>query len=163
MNDHTISLKIISGGQTGVDRAALDAALEAGVEVGGYCPAGREAEDGTIPQEYPLTEVEGGYPERTRRNVEAADATLVIYASQLKGGTAETVAICLQLEKPFKLIDTSLVSAVVAVQAIDDFVRENRVKVLNVAGPRASSNPALYEYCNQILSMYFEELKVART
>lgn len=162
MNDTAIALKIISGGQTGVDRAGLDAALDAGIEVGGYCPAGREAEDGAIPEKYPLVEVEGGYAERTLKNVQESDATLVFYDAELHGGTAQTVACCLQEQQPFKLIDVSLVSAVVAVQAIDDFIRDNEVRILNIAGPRSSSNPALYEYCYQILSMYFEELKVAR-
>lgn len=81
-------MKIISGGQTGVDRGALEAALEAGIECGGTCPAGRKAEDGIIPEIYPLTELESTvYSDRTRKNVIDSDATLIIHFGRLEGGT----------------------------------------------------------------------------
>ena len=85
--------KIISGGQTGVDRAALDVALALGLAVGGGCPKGRRAEDGIIPDRYPLTETpEPNYEARTRRNVEDADGTLILNRGKLDGGTALTAA-----------------------------------------------------------------------
>ncbi|HEX2796260.1 MAG TPA: putative molybdenum carrier protein, partial [Immundisolibacter sp.] len=99
-------LRVISGGQTGVDRAALDVALELGLPCGGWCPAGRRAEDGPIPARYPLTEMAGAdYAERTRRNVAEADATLVLCHGGLNGGSLLTVEVALALDKPCLVID----------------------------------------------------------
>lgn len=88
-----MSLKvIISGGQTGADRAGLDAAMEAGFSVGGYCPKGRLAEDGRVPDHYPLIELtKGGYPARTEKNVVESDGTLILNIGKLSGGTKYTV------------------------------------------------------------------------
>jgi predicted Rossmann fold nucleotide-binding protein DprA/Smf involved in DNA uptake len=98
--------KIISGGQTGVDRAALDVAMELGIPCGGWCPQGRRAEDGRIPERYPLQEASSKeYPVRTRLNVEDSDGTLVLTASSPTGGTALTLKLARQLHKPFLLID----------------------------------------------------------
>ena len=85
-------MKVISGGQTGADRAALDAAIDRDYPIAGACPKGRLAEDGTIPERYPLTEITGGYRARTRKNVQTGDGTLVFYRDELKGGTALTVS-----------------------------------------------------------------------
>ena len=99
-------LKIISGGQTGVDRGALDAALAFEVECGGWCPAGRLAEDGTIPEHYPVVELaNAGYAERTARNVADSDGTLVISKGELCGGTRETIDCCVEMGKPYLVID----------------------------------------------------------
>ena len=98
--------RIISGGQTGVDRAALDAAQCCGIASGGYCPKGRRAEDGTIPPHYPLTELPSAdYPTRTRQNASAADATLILTRGSLSGGSAYTARIARQLGKPLLVID----------------------------------------------------------
>jgi hypothetical protein len=143
--------KIVSGGQTGADRAALDAGIELGFPVGGYCPAGRLAEDGEIDARYPLTELGGGYRQRTRKNVEASHGTVIFYDSALHGGTKQTLAFCVQLHKPYKLIDISLVDCGQASKVIYDFIESHYIAVLNVAGPRLSSCPAIYAYVKAVI------------
>jgi Circularly permutated YpsA SLOG family len=133
------ALKIISGGQTGVDRAALDAALRHGIECGGWCPAGRLDEFGKIPDHYPIQELQGGsFTERTLQNVKDSDGTVVVYGDHLRGGTAQTVYFSLELKRPHELIDASKISAEGAAKLIGDFVRKNKIRILNVAGPRQS-------------------------
>ena len=101
-------LKVISGGQTGVDRGALDAALALQVECGGWCPEGRLAEDGTIPKRYPVMELaNAGYAERTARNVADSDGTLIISNGVPLGGTGETVDRCIEMRKPHLIIDSA--------------------------------------------------------
>src|SRR5687768_746683 len=98
--------KVISGGQAGVDRAALDAALALGYEVGGWCPQGRRAEDGPIPQRYPLKEtVSEKYPTRTALNVRDADATLILHLGTLCGGSKLTAEVARRSHKPYRAID----------------------------------------------------------
>src|SRR6516225_6787777 len=100
--------KIVSGGQTGVDRAALDFALESGVPCGGWCPATRKAEDGPISARYPLTETPtDDYAQRTEWNVRDSDATLVLTHGIPAGGTALTIACAKRDGKPCLVIDTS--------------------------------------------------------
>ena len=94
-------LRVVSGGQTGVDRAALDVGLTLGLAVGGWCPRGRRAEDGPIPDRYPLVETpERNDPARTRRNIEDVDGTLILNRGTLDGGTALTAAHARQIGKP---------------------------------------------------------------
>jgi Circularly permutated YpsA SLOG family len=140
-------LCVISGGQTGVDRGALDAALEFGVPCGGWCPSGRLAEDGVIPARYPVTELPGaGYDERTQKNVEDSDATLIITFGQASGGTARTIEVCENLARPHLIVDAVSVTVEEAVCWAVRFMREEGVGQLNVAGPRASGEPRAYEY-----------------
>lgn len=135
-------MKIISGGQTGVDRGALDAALDLGIPCGGWCPAGRKAEDGSIPEFYPLTEFASNiYSDRTRQNVIDSDATLIIHFGQLEGGTAFTQRCCITEDKPYLIIDASRDEPGILAQYIVDFITQHNVQVLNVAGPRASKVP----------------------
>ncbi len=149
-------MKIISGGQTGVDRAALDLALSLGIPCGGWCPAGRLAEDGAIPPHYPLEELaEGGYLERTARNVEEADGTLIFHSGTLQGGTKATADFCASSGKPCLLIEAGTVDTAAAARQLADFVRANRIEVLNVAGPRASQWPQGYDFAFQALEEYF--------
>ena len=132
-------MKIISGGQTGVDRAALDAALRHGIKSGGWCPTGRLDEFGRIPDRYAVKELEnGGSTERTLQNVKDSNGTVIIYPGKLSGGTEQTLHFCVEQRRPHELIDASNVSTEKAAQLIADFVRETKIDILNVAGPRAS-------------------------
>jgi hypothetical protein len=161
-------MKIISGGQTGVDRAALDAAMKHGIDCGGWCPAGRLDEFGRIPDRYPLTELEDDekegrsprrgvgrsgpeadrdmFAERTLANVKDSDGTVVIYFGEPRGGTKFTVQCCVDQKRPHKLIDATEVSAERAAELIANFVREEKVATLNVAGPRQNEWPDGYDY-----------------
>ena len=142
-------MKIISGGQTGVDRAALDVALKHGIDAGGSCPTGRLDEFGRIPDCYPLKELEnGGFIERTLQNVKDSDGTVIIYPGKLSGGTEQTVRFCIEQRRPRLLIDASKIPIEEAAKLIADFVREKQIDILNVAGPRESEWPQGYEYAS---------------
>jgi len=180
-------LKVISGGQTGVDRGALDAALAFEVECGGWCPAGRLAEDGEIPKHYPVVELaNAGYAERTARNVADSDGTLIISNGEPVGGTRETVDRCIEMRKPHLIIDCASMSVEETIEAATEFVKSLSsradardpsvvqvisehsrgssvraglalsarlgMKVLNVAGPRASQWPEGQKTARQISS-----------
>jgi hypothetical protein len=153
-------LKIISGGQTGVDRAALDAALALGATCGGWCPSGRTAEDGTIPAHYPMTELKtGDYMHRTIQNVIDSDGTLIFYFNDLEGGTEQTVYHCIKLGKPYKLIDGAEIPISRAVEIAVLFVRSRFLRSLNVAGPRASMCPRAYPYAFQVVTCLLRQLE----
>jgi len=148
-------VKIISGGQTGVDRAALDAALRHGIESGGWCPTGRLDESGRIPDRYPVKELEnGGSTKRTLQNVKDSDGTIIIYPGKLSGGTEQTLHFCVEQRRPHELIDASNISTEKAAQLIADFVCENNIEILNVAGPRQSEWPEGYGYAAQVLDIF---------
>ena len=143
----TPKFTVISGGQTGVDRGALDAALDGGVPCGGWCPAGRMAEDGVIPERYPVTELaNAGYAQRTQKNVEDSDGTLVITFGQASGGTAHTVELCRELGRPHLMVDAACIPLEEAVRRAADFVTSEDIRRLNVAGPRASGDSRGYGY-----------------
>jgi Circularly permutated YpsA SLOG family len=145
-------LVILSGGQTGVDRGALDAALEVGVECGGWCPDGRTAEDGRIPDRYPLVEFEGaGYAERTRRNVEDSDGTLILCVDAPSGGTALTLELCGALSKPVCIVDVGIASVEEGAAQARAFVAKHGIHRLNVAGPRASQWPDGHAYARDVV------------
>ena len=135
-------MRVVSGGQTGVDRAALDAALHAGLPVGGFCPRGRLAEDGTIPERYPLVETRSAeYPQRTEWNVRDSDATLVLTRGAPTGGTAYTLEVARQLGRPALVVD---LAAQPDPAAARKWCLEHAVRTLNVAGPRESGAPGIY-------------------
>lgn len=148
-------MKIISGCQTGVDRAALDAALEYGIECGGWCPAGRLDEFGRIPDRYPVVELEhGGFTERTLQNVKDSDGTVVISFGDLIGGTEQTVQFCVELQRTHQIIDASRITAEEAANLIANFVRQHKIGILNVAGPRQSDWPGGYDYAFRGLEIF---------
>jgi hypothetical protein len=144
-------LRIVSGGQSGVDRAALDVALHLGIPCGGWCPKGRLAEDGPIPEEYPMEETPlASYEQRTLWNVRDSDATVILAPSvPLSGGTHYTQTVAEGLHKPCLVIvldaDTSLV-------VTTDWLRRHHVCVLNVAGPRESGSPGIHERAASFLT-----------
>ncbi|PYL81769.1 MAG: hypothetical protein DMF21_03950 [Verrucomicrobia bacterium] len=152
-------MKIISGGQTGVDRAALDLALKHGVDCGGWCPAGRLDEFGRIPDQYPVQELDaGGFSERTLQNVKDSDGTVIIYPGKLGGGTEQTVRFCQELRRPYQLIDAAKISAEDAAKLITDFVPDHEIDLLNVAGPRQSEWPEGYDYASRALEAFLNAL-----
>jgi len=140
-------VRIISGGQSGVDRGALDAALAAKFPCGGWCPADRAAEDGTIPAVYPHTPLaRGGYRERTRRNVLDSDGTAILFHGVVGGGTLLTLNLCKREGKPHVVIDANMASEATAATEIARFVEEHDIHVLNIAGPRLSGWAQGYRY-----------------
>ena len=152
-------MKIISGGQTGVDRAALDVALKHEIDCGGWCPAGRLDEFGRIPNRYPLNELEhGGFTERTLQNVKDSDGTVIIYPGELSGGTEQTVRFCRELEQPHQLIDASKISPEYAARLIGDFVGKHKIEILNAAGPRQSEWPEGYDYAFRALEAFVNSI-----
>jgi Circularly permutated YpsA SLOG family len=153
MRKKCLFAKIISGGQTGVDRAALDAALQLALPCGGWCPKGRRAEDGPLAFIYPLQETETRfYPERTRRNVSDSDGTLILTDGSSSRGTALTLEVAGQMDKPTLVVNLNEEPDAGIVLA---WARLHGVRVLNVAGPRESENPGIYQRASQFLRALF--------
>lgn len=159
---HQMSLqKLVSGGQTGADRAALDAALYSGFPCGGWCPEGRLAEDGPLSSAYPLEELSGsGYRQRTIKNIECSDGTAIFYFNRPTGGTELTLVQCIRLRKPYQLIDAAEISPVRACKILQLFAQQNRVGVLNVAGPSEGRSPGTHAYVRETLLSLIEALRV---
>ncbi|MGH7462487.1 MAG: putative molybdenum carrier protein [Longimicrobiales bacterium] len=146
--------KIIAGGQTGVDRAALDAALSHGLQHGGWCPRGRMAEDGRIPARYRLLETDSkDYAARTERNVLDSDGTLVLNSGTLDGGTQFTLELAKAHRKPWLIID---LDAAFDTPAVIRWLDRNRIRVLNIAGPRESKRPGIYARARAALDRIIE-------
>jgi hypothetical protein len=134
--------RIVSGGQTGVDRAALDVARELLIPRGGWCPRGRRAEDGVIPAGYELQEtLSPGYPQRTEWNIRDSDGTLILTCGRPRGGTALTLRLARKLAKPFLVLDLDGDPGPVELR---EWVESHHIRVLNVAGPRESGLPGIY-------------------
>ena len=149
--------KIVSGGQAGVDRGALDAALEAGFPCGGWAPEGRAAEDGRIPERYPVQVLAGaGYDKRTLQNVLDSDGTAILNSGALQGGTRQTMLHCVEHGKPFELIDATRTAPRDAALKLADFVERNHISVLNVAGPRASKWREGNQYAHATVTFLLE-------
>jgi hypothetical protein len=145
--------KIISGGQTGVDRAALDVALALGLPHGGWCPHGRWAEDGLIDGRYQLAETPSADPaQRTEWNVRSADAMLILSSGPLTGGTDLTRCLTLEHGKPLLVIDLAAAPPDAAAQAIAAWLAATPIATLNIAGPRASEAPGVYNLVFDVLT-----------
>jgi hypothetical protein len=145
---------IVSGGQTGADRAALDVALAWGLNVRGWVPRGRLAEDGVIPDTYPnLRETEGAeVDERTRLNVRDADGSLIISHGALSGGSALAHAIALELRRPVLHLDLTRLSMADAVTTAAAWVSAHHIRWLGVGGPRASADPLIHLATTSLVS-----------
>lgn len=151
--------KVVSGGQTGADRAALDVALKLGVPSGGWCPHGRLAEDGPLASIYPLTEtLSCEYSQRTEWNVRDSDGTLVLHRGRLSGGTAFTIELAEQQTKPCLVLDLTKRPDV---RVVLEWVTQHKIQILNVAGPRESSSPGIYgeafQFLHHLLSLNWGE------
>jgi hypothetical protein len=143
---------IVSGGQTGVDRAALDVAIELGIEHGGWCPAGRLAEDGVIPAQYRLQESHSSdYSVRTEQNVIDSDATLLLFRTSIRGGTGLTARLAIRHARPSLAVDLNAVEWDAEVQRAQLWLADLRPERLNVAGPRESSAPGIHEQSRTFL------------
>ena len=161
---HTVdgvrSFMIISGGQTGVDRGALAAALAAGSECGGWCPAGRRAEDGIISERFPLKALPGaGYLQRTLKNVIDSDGTLLIVFGAPSSGTGRTLEFCRKYGKPNLILNATLTGVSEAVEVARPFIIRHALLRLNVAGPRASHEPRGYDYAFAVVTGLIQGLK----
>lgn len=153
--------KVISGGQTGVDRAGLDAAVNAGIPIGGYCPKGRLAEDGTIPEKYQMIEMDS--PEsyyRTEKNVLESDGTLIINKGELTEGTRLTHDFTVKYGKPSLIVQLDTTEIIRPEQVIR-WINGQYINVLNVAGPRESKHPGgIYTEALTFLESVFNMLKL---
>jgi hypothetical protein len=169
-----MKLRIVSGGQTGADRAALDAAQERGLETGGWCPRGRRAEDGRIPGRYPLRETPSAAVEqRTEWNVRDSDATLILVLDAMDRGTSYAEEQARAYGKPLRIVDLTRPTGaddgggamgapektVEEVTATRRWLEARDVSVLNVAGPRESNAPGLYAAGRWFLEQLFERLE----
>jgi hypothetical protein len=144
--------KIVSGGQSGADRAALDVAIELDIDHGGWVPRGRWAEDGPLAPRYQMQEAGSTQPsQRTEWNVRDTDATLIFSHGTPTGGTALTASFAQQHQKPALSIDLTASDEAQAASTIVAWLRRVRPKVLNVAGPRASNDPLIYDAVSRVL------------
>jgi len=151
-------LRIISGGQTGADRAALDFALHYGISCGGYCPKGRKAEDGPIPEVYPLKELpSSSYSDRTRKNIEASDGTLVFKTTRsgLDRGSHLTLEYCKKINKPWFVYllkeDPAKINA-----ELYKWIQDQSIMTLNIAGNRESNSPGIYRLVYKVLVEFYQ-------
>jgi hypothetical protein len=151
---------IVSGGQTGADRAAFDSAIAAGLEISGFVPLGRWAEDGDIPRIYKgLTETDSSDPSiRTRLNVETSDATLILSHGKLTGGSLTTWKAARNARKPCLHIDLERESDAAATEKILLWIHSTGHGRINIAGPRASKDPQIYSHAREILDRVFAGL-----
>jgi hypothetical protein len=161
MTPRSVIDKLISGGQTGVDRAALDVARELGLASGGWCPQGRRAEDGRLADCYPMQETPAGeYAQRTEWNVRDADGTLVLTRGRPSEGTAFTIEMAWRHGKPCLVLEVSAEQPSPATARA--WALEHGIRILNVAGPRESKCPGIYEEAKALLRQLLVDAKHTR-
>jgi hypothetical protein len=164
MQPRRIVQKIVSGGQTGADRAALDAAISLDIPHGGWVPRGRLTELGPLSEEYCMTEADSAWPAvRTELNVRDSDATLIVSHGNLTGGSALTRRLARRHAKPWLHVDLFRLNGTEATEAIRDWLREVRPQVLNVAGPRASTDGKIYRKVFDLLRAVFTSSRRHKT
>ncbi len=147
--------KIVSGGQTGADRAALEVAIDRGVDHGGWCPQGRAAEDGLIAEKYQLQELpDGGHRQRTKRNVIDSDGTLILNIGELDGGSLATLRFAEKHGKPHLVIQIDHGVRKGEIEMVRNWLGEQSIAVLNVAGPRESKRPGIYHLTCELLGSF---------
>jgi len=152
---HPLIRKIVSGGQTGVDRAALDVAIFLDIDHGGWCPAGRRSENGLIPSIYQLKQTQSrDYAVRTEQNVVDSDGTLILYVEQMTGGTDLTRKMALKHRRPLLAIDLNTIHEKTFFE-LDEWIRIHNIAVLNVAGPRESTTPGISRLAESFLVKAF--------
>ena len=145
-------MKIISGGQTGADRAALDAAIKLGLPYGGWLPKGRKTENGPLPAQYNLKELDSeNYRTRTEQNVIDGDGTLIVSFGPLAGGSALTESLSIKHDRPCLTLNLALISLDEAIDAIEKWIQRYSITTMNVAGPRASGEPRIYDAVYELL------------
>jgi hypothetical protein len=162
--------QIHSGGQTGVDRAALDAAMLLGITVGGWCPQGRRSEKGTIPLKYPLIETPArSYAVRTEWNARDTDGTLILVLSEISSGTRLTIEAAKNYGKPLQIVhlepderpglleDEN--SGEESIALVVEWLQRHRIRRLNVAGPRGSSNARVYSLARDFMTRLLKQLR----
>ena len=145
-------MKIISGGQTGADRAALDAAIKLKLPYGGWLPRGRKTENGPLPTHYNLKELDSeNYRTRTEQNVIAGDGTLILSFGPLTGGSALTESLSIKHDRPCLILNLALITLDEAVVAIEKWIQRYEIAIMNVAGARASGEPRIYDAVYKLL------------
>ena len=150
--------KIISGGQTGADRAALDFAIKNNIPHGGWIPKGRLTEEGPLPSHYQLWETKSrSYVKRTEQNVIDSDGTLILSHGILTGGSAFTRRFAKEHQRPWLHIDLNNALMTESAEQIKRWIEENKIKTLNVAGPRASKDSRIYRKTLELLEITFSE------
>jgi hypothetical protein len=137
--------KIVSGGQTGADQAGLDAAIKHGIPHGGWIPKGRLTEDGGLSEKYHLMEMPiDSYPKRTEQNVVDSDGTVIFTHGSLTGGSLHTRKKAIQHNKPVLHLDLKMVTIDEATEILKEFIDDNNIEILNIAGSRASKDGLIY-------------------
>lgn len=151
--------KIISGGQTGADRAGLDTAIAKGIPHGGWIPKGRKTEDGLLPDKYNLSEMTStSYPKRTEKNILDSDGTLIISHGKITGGSSLTRKLAKQHEKPWIHLNMNDLSIKEAAEQLSRWIKGHDIQTLNVAGSRQSKDPDIYDKTKEVLKEAIESL-----
>ena len=151
--------KIISGGQTGADRAGLDTAIAKGIPHGGWIPKGRKTEDGLLPDKYNLSEMTTkSYPKRTEKNILDSDGTMIISHGKITGGSSLTRKLAKQHVKPWIHLDMNDLSIKEAAEQLSRWITGHNIKTLNVAGPRATKDLAIHMKASEVLDGCIDRL-----